>query len=62
MMTDPEFPCGNFPTRECVGGCADYCERFPWKLPNHEPLEVDAQKMNRAYFEGRSQIEYRPGE
>jgi len=38
-LVDPEFPCGNFPTRECVGRCADFCERFPWMLPNHDPLD-----------------------
>jgi hypothetical protein len=41
----PEFPYGNFPTRECppppavgdhkFGPCADFCERFPWMLPNN---------------------------
>jgi hypothetical protein len=67
-LVDPEFPCGNFPTRKCDGPCADFCERFPWLLPNHEGLDdiprvkVDQQKMNKAYFDRRSQIEYQPGE
>lgn len=39
MLTPPERPCGNFPTRECEWPCADFCERFPWMLPSHEPLD-----------------------
>lgn len=39
QLIPPELPCGNIPTRECVGGCADFCGRYPWMLPDHTPLD-----------------------
>lgn len=30
MIWEPDDPCGNFPTRGCIG-CLDVCARFPYK-------------------------------
>lgn len=36
-LKEPDYPCPNFPTRECTGGCDTQCERFPWYPGQHRP-------------------------
>ena len=56
------FKCG---IKNCTE-CHPYGYMKPCQGSGKEPLEitvrVDRQKMNKAYFESRSKIQYNPGE